>query len=152
VVNTHSAPAEKKGIKILQEVDPAMPILNLDDAMLRRALNNLVDNAVKYTPENGTITVGAAVQDHNLLLTVKDSGLGITEENQKILFERFRRVRRREHHGVKGSGLGLFIVRGVALRHGGDAFVESKEGQGSKFSIKIPLEGPNLLGGDSKKP
>jgi two-component system, OmpR family, sensor kinase len=123
----------------------------LDDVMLRRALNNLVDNAIKYTPEGGTITVGAHVKNNNLVFTVQDTGLGISEDNQKHLFERFRRVRRREHQGIKGNGLGLFIVRSVAQKHGGDAWIASKEGEGSTFTISIPLEGPNLLGAESKQ-
>jgi signal transduction histidine kinase len=128
-----------------------VPILNLDDVMLRRAMNNLVDNAVKYTPEDGRITVRARLENNNLLLSVQDTGLGISEANQAHLFERFHRVRRREHQTVKGSGLGLFIVKSVAQRHGGDAWVTSKEEQGSTFFIRIPLEPPNLFGADSKK-
>ncbi len=150
IVGNHMQPAEKKNLSLNAQVDPGLPILNLDDVMLRRALNNLVDNAIKYTPENGAVTVSAAIQDNSLLLKVKDTGLGISEENQKHLFERFRRVRRREHQSVKGSGLGLFIVKSVAQRHGGDAWVESAEGQGSAFNIRIPLEGVNLLGADSR--
>jgi signal transduction histidine kinase len=152
IVSNHSQPAEKKGLKLSVALNTALPILNLDDLMLRRALNNLVDNAIKYTPENGAITVGANVQDNNLLLTVQDTGLGISEENQKHLFERFRRVRRREHQAVKGNGLGLFIVKSVAQKHGGDAWVESKEGEGSTFAIRIPLEGANLLGAEARRP
>ncbi len=151
VANTHMQPAEKKKLALNVHVDAGMPILNLDDMMLRRALNNLVDNAIKYTPDEGAITVAAHLKDNNVVLSVKDTGLGISEENQKHLFERFRRVRRREHQAVKGSGLGLFIVKNVAQRHGGDAWIESKEGEGSTFFIRIPLEGPNLVGADVKK-
>jgi signal transduction histidine kinase len=82
---------------------------------------------------------------------VKDTGLGVSEENQKHLFERFRRVRRREHQAIKGNGLGLFIVKSVAQKHGGDAWIESKEGEGSTFAIRVPLEGPNLLGAEAHK-
>ncbi len=82
---------------------------------------------------------------------MRDTGLGISEENQRHLFERFRRVRRREHQTVKGNGLGLFIVRSVAQKHGGDAWVESAEGEGSAFHIRIPLEGENLMGAESKR-
>ncbi len=151
IVSNHAQPAEKKNLSLNVSVDPALPVLNLDDVMLRRALNNLVDNAIKYTPERGSITVSAVIQDNNLLLSVQDTGLGINEENRKHLFERFRRIRRREHQAVKGSGLGLFIVKSVAQRHGGDAWVDSIEGAGSTFNIKIPLEGANLVGADARK-
>lgn len=151
VTGAHAQAAEKKNLALSANVESGLPILNLDDMMLRRALNNLVDNAIKYTPERGKIVVSAAFHDNNLLLRVTDNGLGISEENQKHLFERFRRVRRREHQAVKGSGLGLFIVKSVAQRHGGDAWVESKEGEGSSFAIRIPLEGVNLVGADSAR-
>ncbi len=151
VVSNHAQSAERKRLTLITEIDPAVPILNLDDVMLRRAMNNLVDNAVKYTPEDGRILVRARVENNNLLLSVQDTGLGISEADQAYLFERFHRVRRREHQTVKGSGLGLFIVKSVAQRHGGDAWVTSKEEQGSTFFIRIPLEPPNLLGADSKK-
>ncbi|MEP7288007.1 MAG: ATP-binding protein [Chloroflexota bacterium] len=151
IASMHQQPAEKKNLALIVEIDGTLPILNLDDVMLRRALNNLVDNAIKYTPEKGIITVGAKIKDNNLIVFVRDTGLGISEENQKHLFERFRRVRRREHQAVKGNGLGLFIVRSVAQKHGGDAWVESKEGEGSTFAISIPLEGPNLIGGEAQK-
>jgi PAS domain S-box-containing protein len=151
VVANHTQAAEKKKLVLKADMNSATPILNLDNVMIQRALNNLVDNAIKYTPENGTVTVSAAVKDNNLTLSVRDSGLGISQENQSHIFERFRRIRRREHQSVKGSGLGLFIVKSVAQRHGGDAWVESKEGEGSTFSIKIPLEGANLIGAEAKR-
>jgi signal transduction histidine kinase len=151
IVSNHQQAAEKKNISLNSDMRDGVPILNLDDVMLRRALNNLVDNAIKYTPDNGSVTVSARIRDNNLVLAVTDTGLGISEENQKHLFERFRRVRRREHQTIKGNGLGLFIVKSVAQKHGGDAWVESAEGQGSSFAIRIPLEGANLLGAESKR-
>lgn len=151
LVSVHSQPAEKKNITLSADIDPGLPILNLDDVMLRRALNNLIDNAIKYTPDGGTVTVSARAQGSDLVIGVRDTGLGISEENQKRLFERFRRVRRREHQRIRGIGLGLFIVKSVAQRHGGDAWVESQEGVGSTFLIRIPMEGVNLLGAEAKK-
>jgi signal transduction histidine kinase len=153
VVNNHISAAEKKGQKLITEVDPGLPILALDEIMLKRALQNLVDNAIKYTPTDGTITVGAKINtpDNALLLSVKDTGYGISPENQKKLFAQFQRIRRREHIQVKGSGLGLYIVKAVAVRHGGSAWVESQEGQGSTFFISLPMEGLNLVGGEAQK-
>jgi PAS domain S-box-containing protein len=147
VVSTHAPAAEKKGQKLVSEVDAVLPILALDEVMLRRALQNLVDNAIKYTPAEGTITIGAKKVENNLLLSVKDTGYGITLDNQKKLFKQFERIRRREHVQVKGSGLGLYIVKAVAQRHGGNAWVESQEGKGSTFTISLPMSGSNLVGG-----
>jgi len=151
IATTHQQAAEKKNLTLDVHINSGLPILNLDRTMVQRAINNLVDNAIKYTPGGGTITVSADIQGNNLVLSVQDTGLGISAENQKHLFERFRRVRRKEHQAVKGSGLGLFIVKSVAQRHGGDAWVESTEGQGSTFFIRIPLEGANLIGAEPRK-
>jgi signal transduction histidine kinase len=121
--------------------------LNIDKTMLASAFTNLIENAVKYTPEGGHIVVEVGINDNDLLFQVTDDGYGISEENQKKLFERNVRVHRKEWKRVKGSGLGLFIVKNVAQRHGGDAWVESTEGEGSTFYLSIPLDGPNLVGG-----
>jgi signal transduction histidine kinase len=75
---------------------------------------------------------------------VTDNGFGIALEDQARLFERGERVRRKEHKGIRGSGLGLFIVRNVAQQHGGDALVQSEEGNGSRFEILIPLTDINM--------
>lgn len=149
VVYTHIGPAEKKGLTLTADLNAQLPVLNLDEMMVKRALNNLTDNAIKYTPAGGTIVVRALVRDNDLILCAQDNGPGISPENQKHLFERFRRVRRRDHQSVKGSGLGLYIVKRVAERHGGRAWVESVEGQGSTFFFSIPIDGPNLIGAKS---
>lgn len=146
IANTHLMPAEKQALTLSVNVDPDVPIVNVDTNMIERSITNLVDNAIKYTPDGGHIEVGARRVGSELLITVKDDGLGISEENARMLFQRHFRIRRKEHKLVKGSGLGLFIVRSVARRHGGDAFVESVEGEGSTFGIRIPLRGKNLLG------
>ncbi|PJF21648.1 MAG: histidine kinase, partial [Phototrophicales bacterium] len=113
---------------------------------LERAITNLVDNAIKYTPNGREIQIGVKRQDEKIIVSVKDNGLGISPEHQKLLFERHVRIPRKEHKRVKGSGLGLFIVRSVARRHGGNAWVESEEGVGSTFYISIPLNEENLFG------
>ncbi|MBN1562765.1 MAG: PAS domain-containing protein [Anaerolineae bacterium] len=140
-------PAARKQITLTHVVDGGIPILNIDKTMLASAFTNLIENAVKYTPEGGHIEVELGINGRDLLFRVTDDGFGISEENQKKLFERNVRVHRKEWKRIKGSGLGLFIVKNVAQRHGGDAWVESVEGEGSTFYLAIPLEGANLLGG-----
>lgn len=145
IANNHLLPAEKQELTLLVNGSDDVPIVNIDETMIERAITNLVDNAIKYTPNGGRIEVGVQRVNNKIEITIKDTGFGISDENLRGLFKRHYRIRRREHKLVKGSGLGLFIVRSVALHHGGDAFVESTENEGSTFGIRIPLEGENLL-------
>lgn len=144
IVDNHLLPAEKV-LDIRVNVTEDVPIINADVNMLERAIINLVDNAIKYTPDGGTVEIAVQRKGNQVVVMVKDSGLGISPEHQKRLFERHVRIPRQEHKKVKGTGLGLFIVRSVAQRHGGNAWVESQEGQGSAFYLGIPLEGANLI-------
>jgi two-component system phosphate regulon sensor histidine kinase PhoR len=144
VVSILSSAAQKKQITLRSRSAPNVPIMSLDEMMVERALQNLVENAIKYTPEGGEITVEASLKNESLALSVTDNGFGIALEDQARLFERGERVRRKEHKGIRGSGLGLFIVRNVAQQHGGDALVQSEEGKGSRFEILIPLTDINM--------
>lgn len=147
VVNDSLLPAEKQNLQITLHNDEFIPIINVDSAMIERSVVNLVDNAIKYTPDGGRVDIYLRLEDDNLLIVVEDTGLGINPEDIDKLFDRHFRIRRKEHRRIKGSGLGLFIVRSVARKHGGDAWAESIEGEGSKFVIRIPLDGKNLIGG-----
>lgn len=146
VVDNHLVPAEKQDLHVDWEVADNVPIIHADKHMLDRAITNLVDNAIKYTPNGSIINVHVTADDAEVRISVRDSGLGISPENQQRMFERHHRIAREEHKKVKGSGLGLFIVRSVAQRHGGRAWVESTEGQGSTFYLSIPLSGANVVG------
>lgn len=145
IVQNHLVPAEKGELTISAEVASNVPIINADKTMLERALTNLVDNAIKYTPNGGQVQVAAYTANNSVILAVTDTGYGISPDNQKLLFQRHVRLARQEHKKVKGSGLGLFIVKSAAQRHGGDAWVESEEGKGSTFYVSIPLKGDNLI-------
>ncbi len=149
IADNHLLPAEKQELKLTVNVADDVPIINADANMLERAITNLVDNAIKYTPNGGTVQVGVKREDNRIIVSVSDTGYGVSPENQRHLFERHVRIPRQEHKKVKGSGLGLFIVKSVATRHGGDAWVTSVENQGSTFYLSIPLEGANLLGAES---
>lgn len=150
IVKNHLLPAEKEELTLTVNVQDDIPIVNIDSNMIERSITNLVDNAIKYTPNGGNIEVGLRTEAGHLVITISDNGYGISEENMRQLFQRHFRIRRQEHKRVKGSGLGLFIVRSVARHHGGDAFVESVEGKGTTFGIRIPLSGQNVLGGAAK--
>jgi signal transduction histidine kinase len=101
-------------------------------------MNNLVSNAIKYSPEGGTITIVTRHEGTNLVVSVRDQGVGIPDEDQAQLFERFYRGSA-EGQEVKGLGLGLYVTRRIVEAHGGEIFVRSKIGQGSEFSFTLPL-------------
>lgn len=145
ISDTQLVPAEKQEIAFTVSISDDVPVINADVNMLERAIINLVDNAIKYTPNGGSVEVNVAKHGEEIRISVKDTGLGISPENQKHLFERHVRIPRQEHKKIKGSGLGLFIVKSVAQRHGGDAWVVSTEGEGSIFYMSIPLSGSNLI-------
>jgi len=121
-------------------VDDARPLVLGDHDELRVAVSNLFDNAVKYSPAPPRVSVEVATFDEKrLAVRVTDSGIGIPSGQLKSVFKRFYRIRARVMSQVKGSGLGLFIVRSVVERHGGRVFAESAgEGMGSTFTIVLP--------------
>jgi PAS domain S-box-containing protein len=111
-----------------------------DQGLLRHAITNLVDNAIKYTPAGGAVTVSVEQRDAAMVVAVKDTGIGIAPADQVRLFERFYRVKRRETIDIKGTGLGLAIVKSIAEWHRGRVWVESQLGEGSTFYILVPVD------------
>ncbi len=107
---------------------------------LRTAVSNLLENAIKYSNPHPNIMVDVLTPDvDTVLLRVRDNGIGIAHAELKRIFKRFYRVHNHATEKVKGTGLGLFIVRSIARQHGGDAFAESKgDGRGSTFTIRLP--------------
>jgi two-component system, OmpR family, sensor histidine kinase SenX3 len=107
---------------------------------LRTAVLNVIDNAVKYSPDGAHLTIVLSVEsDAWVMVSVADQGLGIPQPQLKRIFHRFYRVPNRSILRVKGTGLGLFLVRSIARQHGGDAFAESAgEGRGSTFHLQLP--------------
>jgi two-component system, OmpR family, sensor histidine kinase SenX3 len=121
--------------------EPAKELAVLGNAdELRTAVFNLIDNAIKYSGEHKDIEVDVLTPNiDTICLNVRDRGIGIPRVELKRIFNRFYRVENAATGGVKGTGLGLFIVRSVARRYGGDAFAESEgEGRGSTFTLRLP--------------
>lgn len=111
----------------------------VDAERISRVLENLISNAVKYTPIGGQVTVSVASTAQFAILRVQDTGIGIAETDIPHLFEAFYRIRRPETEHITGSGLGLFIVKTILDQHGGKIEVESQEGRGSTFTVWLPL-------------
>jgi PAS domain S-box-containing protein len=139
VVETLKPQALSRGL-LLRTGKLSERIIAGDHGLLRHAMANLVENAIKYTPTDGTITVAVDEQNSAMVISVKDTGIGIAPADQARLFERFYRVKRRETVDIKGSGLGLAIVKSIAQWHRGRVWVESQMGEGATFYILIPFE------------
>jgi len=118
-----------------------LPDVMLDADAVGQALANLIDNAIKYSGDDRALTIDARVVDQRLVVTVSDRGIGIAREEQARIFEKFYRIGRSDTQGRRGSGVGLALVRHVAEAHGGDVTVESAPGEGSRFSLRLPLGG-----------
>ncbi len=113
-----------------------------DEARLRELFMNLLDNAIRYTPAPGTVSISLHREGQMAVVAVKDTGVGIPAEDIPFIFERFYRVDRSRSRAEGGTGLGLAICRHIAEAHGGKIEVESHVGAGSTFSVWLPLHSP----------
>ena len=133
--------AEKKNIRISIKPGPPESEVFCDSEAVHQILGNLLDNAIKYTPEGGTVGVGAESPAVGMVrIWVHDTGLGIPPEDLHRLFERFYRVDKARSRELGGTGLGLAIVKHLVRAHGGDVTVESVVNEGSTFSITLPTD------------
>ena len=121
------------------------PPVHADYERTREVLENLVSNAVKYSPEGGVIRIIGRAADEHAIISVNDQGIGIAPEEQAKLFRRFYRVDNRLRRETQGAGLGLFLARAIVEAQGGRIWVESAPGRGSRFSFTVPLATPQLV-------
>jgi len=131
--------AQERGTELRVEAAEGLAA-KVDAGLLEQAIINLIDNAVKYSPQNTLVRIVARAEGGLLVIEVKDQGIGIPARDLPRLFERFYRVDKARSRELGGTGLGLAIVRHIAMAHGGEASVESYEGEGSTFRITLPLE------------
>jgi signal transduction histidine kinase len=125
-------------ISVVVTTDVALPRITADPEELRRVLANLVDNAVKYSPEGGTIEVAARASDGVVRFSVTDEGIGIPEEERDRVFERFVRLDPQMRRGISGTGLGLHICQELAQQMGGRLWITGNAGRGSTFVFELP--------------
>jgi len=131
--------AMKRNIKMVWETEKELKCIRADRTKFKQILYNLIDNAIKFSPENGLIEICTEVSGDKVLISVTDSGRGISIADQKKLFEPFTQLDRFESREQPGTGLGLVIVKKYVEMHGGKVKVESRIGEGSKFSFTIPF-------------
>ncbi len=131
--------AEHKDIEMLYE-DMKKVTIEADEMKLSLALSNIVENAIKYTKQNGTVKVIVDADHQNAFITVSDTGIGISEAEQSKIFVRFYRVDKTRDRETGGTGLGLSITQKTVLMHNGSIRVSSKEGEGSTFVVRLPLK------------
>jgi two-component system sensor histidine kinase SenX3 len=129
---------------------PAGLAVRCDQRQVVSALTNLLDNAVKYSDAGEPVEVDARVVGDRVAISVRDHGIGIPARDRERIFERFYRVDRARSRATGGTGLGLSIVRHVAQVHGGEVGVESREGEGSTFTLQLPMNVPRRGRGDAK--
>jgi signal transduction histidine kinase len=121
-----------------------LPAVLADYERTRSVLENLISNALKYSPEGGTIRIAARASGDHAIISVSDQGIGIPQEEQTRVFDRFYRVDNRLGRETQGAGLGLFLARALIEAQGGRMWVESQPGRGARFSFTLPLATPQL--------
>ena len=132
--------AQQRGQTLESEVAPGLRLAG-DRSKLHQVLSNLIDNAMKYTQDGGEVRVALQESGEWLIWQVKDNGVGIPEEDQQHIFDRFYRVDKARSRETGGTGLGLSIVRQLVTMHGGEVTVESEPGKGSCFTVRLPRHG-----------
>jgi heavy metal sensor kinase len=139
VVDNMRPLAEAKGLQLRSQSDGPLS-RQVDGTRLRQVFYNLLDNAIKYTPAGGTITVEIGQRDQDVIITVRDSGMGIASEHLPHVFDRFYRVDKARGRAEGGTGLGLSIARSIVTTHGGTIELDSMPGQGTTCTVTLPAQ------------
>jgi two-component system phosphate regulon sensor histidine kinase PhoR len=136
-VNRFLPQAERKQIALLTELQPDLPDVKMDRERIQQAVNNILHNAIKFTPQNGRIDVKTGCKDKTVVVEVTDTGIGISSEDLPHIFERFFKADK--SRSSQGSGLGLAIAKHIVQAHNGQIWVQSREGKGSAFGFSLPV-------------
>jgi len=128
-----------KGFKINLNIQAELPNVQVDGEAIEQVLDNLLDNAVKYSGNSKVVNIHIVMDNGSIITSVQDYGIGIAKEDQVKIFERFYRADNKQIHDIKGSGIGLTLVKEIIEAHGGKTQVDSSLGEGSTFYFYLPL-------------
>ena len=134
------AEARSREIRLIRTIEVDEAWLKGDAGLLERALTNLLENAIRYSPAGSTVELSLDINEGEIECCIRDQGEGIRSEDQQRIFDPFQRTQDSNSHHKRGSGLGLSFVMVVAEKHHGSVSLESKPGQGSSFCLRIPLD------------
>jgi signal transduction histidine kinase len=146
VIELFQFEAGKREVIISFDADEKLPELNADQDEMTRLFTNLISNAIKYNKINGTIEIKIKHQQPYLVAEIKDSGIGLKDEEKKKLFQEFFRAKNENTREISGTGLGLSIVKRIIDSYAGKIEVESEFNQGTTFKISLPLKSENQTG------
>ncbi|MGK7370877.1 MAG: sensor histidine kinase, partial [Candidatus Halalkalibacterium sp. M3_1C_030] len=139
VADQHQESAQAKNISIQTQIDPELQV-RAHEAYIEEVINNLLENALKYTPEDGSIDLQLKRSSGKVVLHLSDTGIGFDEQTKKHLFERFYRANQRDVQESRGSGLGLPLVKAIVELYNGKIRAYSEgQGEGSTFVVELPL-------------
>ena len=132
--------ANSKSIKLIKDVEEGLPQLNIDPDRILQVLNNLLGNALKFTPNNGRVKVRASQEGDLIRVSVEDTGPGVPKKDLKKIFDKFYQVSSSRSTEIAGTGLGLSIAKEIVELHQGKIWAESEEGKGARFIFTLPIE------------
>ncbi len=127
--------------RLVVDFPPDFPIVDADPLRIKQVIRNILDNALKYSPQGGLVVIRGEVRPSDVVVSISDQGVGISPEDLIPLFEKYFRVKSPTGYHVPGTGLGLPVARGIVEAHGGRIWAESKVGQGTTLYFSVPRAG-----------
>lgn len=131
---------KKKVVVTIKEPEESLPLLSADPNKVVYVLENIIDNAIRYSEQSGEVTVQPTLENGSIVVAVTDAGIGIPKDEQGRIFEKSFRARNAQKRAPEGNGFGLFIAKNIVEAHGGSIWFESTEGTGTTFWVSLPLE------------
>jgi signal transduction histidine kinase len=130
---------ETSSHRLIVDLSPTLPLVNADARWIKQVFRNILDNAVKYSPNGGLVVIHGEVRKEDVVISIADQGIGISPEDLIPIFEKYFRVRNHNTRTIPGTGLGLPIARAIVEVHGGRIWADSKLGQGTTVFFSLPI-------------